>query len=441
MTDLETHSGKPFSGVSDPALCSLDTLLDPKAMNQCIATEMGWGTSRYRTDQIVCSRESIWYRPGKSCSVVYRGLTPEQRTPFIAVGHVDNTKSPSSMSRHPFPSQTHRTETGMWLWTLPFDPALPSLKWLYSTAPASVYGRTPADQPKLPGSRQLLHYVPLRRCTMFLTQLGGDLGANHERVVAKLDRGSDPVQTRDVLSQLWQYCQSGVIRYRVVKPLSPLLTSSHQVLWQEWCSGQSFTETANQLGVTEAAQLVAEGLADFHQTPIRRLPRRHASAEQAKLATRSQALAEFQPDLRVQLDNLTSRLKTSEIFSDPVILTPIHGDFNDGQILFQQNRPVFLDLDGCALGDPHYDLGHFVAGLFRLAMKHLFSWQEVRHAETEFLRAYQRNVPWVVSRRRLNHSLALALVCRRAHKIMRQLEPGAIDKISAYIDYARAYLD
>ena len=47
---------------------------------------------------------------------------------------------------------------------------------------------------------------------------------------------------------------------------------------------------------------------------------------------------------------------------------PVHGDFNDKQILLSENAVTILDLDEAMAGDPVYDLGLFIAHLERYAL-------------------------------------------------------------------------
>jgi aminoglycoside phosphotransferase (APT) family kinase protein len=186
--------------------------------------------------------------------------------------------------------------------------------------------------------------------------------------------------------------------------------------------------------------LAAEALADLHQTPIEGLSRHTAADDHAKLTSRARVLAEFHPSLDEPVRRVASRLAESAIFSDFSLVVPLHGDFNDGQILFHNDRPIVLDFDACALGDPHYDLGHFIAALFRLVDNRTMSESDLRSAEAEFQRAYQANVSWHVSQTRLRHFIALALICRRAHKALRRLEPNAIESIQTFVAHAEAYL-
>ncbi len=120
--------------------------------------------------------------------------------------------------------------------------------------------------------------------------------------------------------------------------------------------------------------------------------------------------------------------------------TPIHGDFNYSQILFDSEKPIFIDFDSASSGDPLYDVTHFVVGLHWLAAQKHVSSTEVKRVAEGFCNTYANLVPWNVSESGLRGHIAMALICRRAYKVLRTLERDTLQKIKYYIDLAQEYL-
>lgn len=426
------------SDFRDPRLPGLSLLLDSEAMKNTFAESFFAEAAGRSKDRFQCRLLSAWYSPGKQCSVLYEITWPGRADRRLLVAHTN-----SARVHHPLPrllrtaGVQHIAQQGVWLWGFPNDPALPWLDCLTdsdtlrSVIPSAV-GATAREY-----HVEVLRYAPLKRCTLRLA-LSSTKQAPQEVLVAKIDVNGAPAKAHAVMTQLWDHRLSGNRRYEVAEPLGD--SPAGGFLWQRWCPGERFADAAKRLGLLQATSLAAEALADLHQAPIGGLPRRTAAEDQAKLTSRTRMLAEFHPSLDEPVRRVASRLAESAIFSDLSLAVPLHGDFNDGQMLFHNERPIVLDFDACALGDPHYDLGHFIAGLFRLVRNGVVSESDLRSAEAEFRDTYQANVPWRVSRTRLQHFIALALICRRAHKALRRLEPNAVESIRTYVAHAEAYL-
>ncbi|MGE4618808.1 MAG: aminoglycoside phosphotransferase family protein [Planctomycetota bacterium] len=83
----------------------------------------------------------------------------------------------------------------------------------------------------------------------------------------------------------------------------------------------------------------------------------------------------------------------------------VHGDFHDRQLIFQDEQPVILDLDGVCVGDPVIDVGNFLAHIdFRLAFEQ--SDQEAASFHDQFRQGYQL----ATNERGVNLSHAISLL-------------------------------
>lgn len=441
MIEIMTQTSGGALNTQDPRLPGLSVLLDPEAMKETYFNSRQGQIPAFdslRPEPVTWMRSSVWYRPGKQCSVVYAIRQPGLIDQRLVVAHTNSARAHDSLPcLLRAAAARHSTRQGIWIWEFPNDPALP---WLGCLADLEALRCAVPDGMGVGAQEyrvEVLRYAPLKRCTFRVNFLSA-AQEQQEMLVAKIDVNGDPAKVHAVMTQLWEHRLGKDRRYGVAKPLGD--SPADGLLWQYWCPGERFADAAKRLGLLRASRLVAEALADLHQTPIEGLPRHSAAEDQAKLTSRARALAEFHPSLAEPVRRVASRLAESAILSDSPLVVPLHGDFNDGQILFQHERPIILDFDACALGDPHYDLGHFIAALFRLVNNRTMSEADLRSAEAEFQHAYQANVPWNVSRTRLRHCIALALICRRAHKALRRLEPNAIESIRTFVAHAEAYL-
>ncbi len=438
VTDAMPISAPTIADFRDPRLPGLSLLLDPEAMKNTFAESFFEQAAGQSDDRLQCRLLSAWYSPGKQCHALYEITWPDRADRRLLVAHTN-----SARGHHPLPrllrtaGVQHIARQGVWLWGFPNDPALPWLACLTdsdtlkSVIPYAI-GATSREY-----HVEVLRYAPLKRCALRLA-LSSTTQEPQEVLVAKIDVNGAPAKAHAVMTQLWEHRLRGDRRYEVAEPLGD--SPAGGFLWQRWCPGERFADAAKRLGLLRATRLAAEALADLHQAPIEGLSRRTAAEDQAKLTHRARVLAEFHPSLTEPVRRVASRLAESAIFSDSSVVVPLHGDFNDGQLLIHHERPIVLDFDACALGDPHYDLGHFIAGLYRLVRSGIVSESDLRSAEAEFRDTYQSNVPWHVSRTRLEHVVALALICRRAHKALRRLEPGAVESIRTYVAHAEAHL-
>lgn len=125
------------------------------------------------------------------------------------------------------------------------------------------------------------------------------------------------------------------------------------------------------VAAARACELAAAGLAELHQLPVNRLPRRSAADELAALAHASEAVATVQPALARRAARLAGQI-AGELLALERRVQLIHGDCNAEQLLLDDEGVGgtigVIDLDELAAGDPAADLGSFVAQLQHAAV-------------------------------------------------------------------------
>lgn len=444
MPNLLDTTEQLDAAVRDVKLPHLHTVLNVSSMTEIFESFFFSDLTSGPVKLLECDIVGKRYRPGKRCTVTYRVRCLHDTEPRILVAHLHRAQSKEQKQDVMKSSRAKfLPEQGMWLWKLRGDPALGSLEhfwhpeYIENMIPGTLRQELNGYVRPLQTKIYPVNYVPLRQCALCL-EIGNSQAQRHTRVMAKVY--ADPIEGRvyDIMQQLWANQSAQMASFRVVRPLGYDATS--HILWQSWSPGAGFVEFAKRRGLQYASALAARGLADLHQRSVQGLPSHSPQHDLEKLHERSRVLMKFHEVLRGKVSDMVLQLREAEVFHLPSMEVPIHGDFNHSQILFHHGKPVFLDFDASALGDPLYDLGYFIAGLHRLAVEGGFAIHDIKTAEAHFCQIYKQRVPWAISATHLRQYTALALICRRAYRALRQLEDGTIHKIQSYLDIAAEYL-
>jgi aminoglycoside phosphotransferase (APT) family kinase protein len=146
---------------------------------------------------------------------------------------------------------------------------------------------------------------------------------------------------------------------RVPEPLA-LLPGPRMVLYRAF-DGVPLNRLEADTEVREGVRAAARWLAALHGSGLR-LPRR-LSLEQEKRSVRqwAESVARAAPGSGVRARALAEEWRRCAVAA-PVGEVPIHKDFHAGHVLLGEGVCV-IDLDEARLGDPAFDLAHFVAYL------------------------------------------------------------------------------
>ena len=115
------------------------------------------------------------------------------------------------------------------------------------------------------------------------------------------------------------------------------------------------------LALQDSVRICARVAAELHQSGAVVRAQRGRSDDRATLDEELWGLADVEPRLAdVFLPHLQSADAIAhQIMAHPMVL--IHGDFTPSQLLFHDAGTALLDYDTLAMGEPHLDLGRFVA--------------------------------------------------------------------------------
>ncbi|MFQ5649824.1 MAG: aminoglycoside phosphotransferase family protein [bacterium] len=437
---METRS----NNIIDSRLPQLPWVLDETFMldffREHFSREMSSGSGELNACTIIGKR----YKPGKRCIVTYAldfASLPRAQILYTRIESPGNAAK--KQARLKAKGADLLPALGMYVWRFPHDPKLESLAELTAAddiekiltdlrifdSNGSGHRRELSVEP--------LNYVPRRHCALVVEMNHGPSG-KCTKVFGKTygdDRGA---RVYSVMQRLWQQTLAQPKAFGVVEPLA--YDDRRKVLWQRWTNGSSFLQFARAKGLSRACVMTARALADLHRSKLEDLPEYTREESFNKLLGRTKLLTHLYPRIQPRIERLLARLRGSERFWNPSMQTTIHGDFNDSQLLFEPGKVVMVDFDSVSLGDPLYDVAHFIAGLHRLAAQEYFSTSEIEQVIGLFTSLYREFVSWEVSDEALNSQIATALLCRRAYKVLRQLEKNAGEKVEFYLNLAQHYL-
>jgi aminoglycoside phosphotransferase (APT) family kinase protein len=194
-------------------------------------------------------------------------------------------------------------------------------------------------------SLSILRYKPGRRLVARLDVDG------HPRAVLKVIAGADYNQAL--------IGAAGAAAHDGARLLG--CDASRGGLVMEWIDGDPLCPVAAGLAPDQSAiRETGTALARVHGATFRPADRISHDDDIEALAEVGSAMATLHPGLGRQLSRiagkLASRLETADCA--PAL---IHGDFSADQIVMSGTRPVILDWDKAAVGDPARDLGTFLA--------------------------------------------------------------------------------
>ena len=150
-------------------------------------------------------------------------------------------------------------------------------------------------------------------------------------------------------------------------------SDGRRVLAFEWLPGRSLFD----LCISPSSSLAIDrGAVSATGAALAALHARHADglrywtreAEAAGLVARAGVLGFICPGLAGRADALARRLG-AQLVAAPAVQHPVHGDFSAKQVLVDGRQAAIIDFDLACYGDPAEDLGNFIAGVERYALR------------------------------------------------------------------------
>jgi aminoglycoside phosphotransferase (APT) family kinase protein len=227
---------------------------------------------------------------------------------------------------------------------------------------------------------EVLKHIPGKRCTL---RYELSAGASTRVAFGKLYRSR--LRARTVYSAVRQL--AGALP--VARPIA-IDDQLHLVL-QEAAPGVDLRHPLAE-GRLEVVESAARWLATLHQTPppaaLKTMTVRHETRKAARWCERIAGAVDTA--LARPVSDTTAGLRALADALGPFQPALMHKDFYYAHVLCEDDRIAVIDFDEMAVGDPAFDVGHFLAHLENLAYRATGSPDGYRPAASAFLHTYEK---------------------------------------------------
>ena len=299
---------------------------------------------------------NVWWIPGKSFEVIYEVKLDGARTSIVTLKFFPRAdlkpafEAAAAQARAP--GDVCLLEAwGAVLFRFPYDARLSAL-------PRSLdLARVSAALPEAYRARgakdwSLLSYLPRDRASLRyrfgedMTDLAGKLHGSAEA-------------THEAMRRLWVSEARG---FRMPEPVA--FDAETGMRWEAFLPGSRFDLEADERLIERQLAYTLSDLARLHAVPLAGLPTNGREAALNRIVRKvtrridgalpglSPAIARFM----IKLEREAERVPRSGYVT-------MHGDFHTANVIFDGERPGFIDLDNLAYGEAAYDLALFASRL------------------------------------------------------------------------------
>ncbi len=332
---------------------------------------------------------------------------------------------------------THVPELDAIVWRFPHDPVLTHLPEVidaervqshlpWKLLPNSVPG--PGGLTDLTNS--VAHYLPEKSCTTrYNLRWHVDETPHELTLYGKTFKGEEGKEIYERMMHFWNISRQDPGSITVAQPL--VYTETVKTIWQQALVGVPLARVIDETNLERYLAAVATGLATVHKSRL--ASSRTVTIDDHLVESRKKSLKLGQaiPLLTAPLQALLRRLETDAPSVASADHTLIHGDFQFGNLLAQDDRVAFFDFDDCVQGDPTRDVANFIVYL------HFYDFSpRLRDAMgSTFLTSYQRVVEWEVPAERLAWHLRVQFL-NKAYRAYFQQAAGTEQEVQRILDLA-----
>lgn len=442
---------RPLPFFHDSRLPNLWQLTDTNGIAQRLQGYFRLRYPKQRLNITDCVIEQLYYRPEKSCKILYRlqfrDRIGEQAEQWFSAQMYPAEKSFAKFSRA---QEKATTAVSFWepvsfwpeldtiFWVFPHDPLLKQLPKLIQPGAIeqlfATYLPTESLSDRL--AYQRLKMMPRKRCLLQFGNHKGNQTFITKSYATHPGKGSKGAYAHNIFEDVYFATKNNPL-LTVPRPLFYAEEMSTYV--QEAWVGKTPTAT----DCVETIEQAAHVLAQFHQ--LDDLPRLQSSQRTVNLVSQIQQEAAFLDhflpyDLRLPSIANQLMLVAVVLMDDSTYQRPTHGAFRLNQLLEQNGRFALLDLDDAGWGDPHLDVAECVASMLITHFTEGAILAELQAASATFISSYSLNVPWQIEWARLHSYIALSLF----HKLVgafRRLETAVFPKIDSLLQLIEHHLE
>jgi thiamine kinase-like enzyme len=431
-----------------PADCGFPQLRDlanTEKLAQALQRYMGPAFASGEMQIEACGISDLHYKPGKACRFLLtanlRRRTHHEIAQQLFFGVLSRKqKKPKALldqtnllpPRFGLPV-IYIPEWEMVLWAYPNDPNLPGLALMSDAEKVLALAQAAPEKfglayPPRAITAEMMKYVPGTRCSYIYRMAPGaanNNGANSSHAVyAKTYKEGRGEEAYAIMKQIWESaaCQRG----ELVIPQPYGFDPEMQIIWQEALSGRPFAKIAETLSnLPEAAKAIAAALAAFHGTRLQLPLEKTFEFQVREMREAVEEIGQAYPDHAKPCAAVGQKLLDAAARLGPGPLTSLHGSFKFSHVFVTEKGFAVIDFDGANLGDPGYDLGRFIAHLYKMQVHGKIDSEMAERTITNFCESYNRAVASPVPQERIHWFSASHLISSEVYKAIKSMEVDA----------------
>ncbi|MFQ5639872.1 MAG: phosphotransferase family protein [bacterium] len=186
---------------------------------------------------------------------------------------------------------------------------------------------------------------------------------------------------------------------------------------------------------------VAQGLLEFHETPVLLNETRDLPEELLELKCWGENFIQSSPDNAHRLRKLIFTLEMKLLGHNKIKPTLVHGDFHVANILVDDEHLSLLDFENCFMGNPAIDVGAFYAQLKLLSLKIYQKQSALDCGVRSFMKTYMHKCSPELQTIILTYSALSCLWCAYFQCILRPVKKGWLDRAHAMIELCEQILE
>jgi aminoglycoside phosphotransferase len=440
---------------TDPALPQLATLLDGGAMGPILADALPDKFGDGCSGSGRCRVAGVRYRPGRECLVSYAldgagaGERGQLDTPIACAKVTAEDLAKTRLAKRMTAARDHGTsfaylpDRGMVVTAFPDDLRVHGLHRLVETDHLRAVIRSAFDCPDVDLERaedgspraSIVSYRPERSCLLRCVIQRPTHGKHDNQVVyARLYRDHRGAVIHRAMTALWDEMARAPGLLSVAEPLG--YEPGARILFQSAVGGNPLGDMAQGDAFLDHIGQVARSLAALHRSPLSLERRRFLEDELDWIELMARGVLGVRREAGQRLARILDRLQRTAPREQDEPRCLIHGDFSMNQVMAEPDLVSLIDFDDVAMGDPHADLGTFLARLEGRVSDNSLK----RSAAERFRRDYEAAATRSLVMDRVVWYQALGFV-RLALSALAQLKPGWPSRVDGHLHRAETLID
>ena len=335
------------------------------------------------------------------------------------------------------PPVIHIPEWDTVLWAYPNDPNLAGLHVMADAEAILALAKAAPEKFGLPQrpaqvAGEMVKYVPGMRCgAIYRMQLGASTSASAHSpfaVYGKAYRQGEGERAYSIMKQVWESRprQNGDL----VLPQPYSFDSENNILWQEALLGEPFAKIAATIhDLPQVAEEIGRRLAAYHGIHLDLPYEKNLAFQVEEVKTAVAAMNDVFPQYAERCNALGQKLLEASERLGEGATTPLHVSFKFSHIFSTARGIAFIDFDGARLGDPGYDIGRFVAHLYKMKSDWKIDPDVADRTATNFCASYNQSARTPLSQERINWFTASHLLSSQVYKSIKRMDTGLVNKL------------